>query len=219
MSVAAPQNRGETAMRKQIAKYLSEFVPVYLETLIEENDDINILRQPLPKRYDAYDPRDMKDDEYPQIGLYFNGATDYRMTGLLPNGAIEFNATYEITLFVGVVTAQLGIARGGSPDMDYGDNHDTRETTMRQRDDLLNAVITAVQNSPSFGTADSDHPMVVDLQSMRKSTPEPFKINGEKNPRWACSGLLQLNVSFWENTSLPIIGYANEIDADIIRMQ
>jgi len=208
------QNRGETAIRRQMAYYFSQYVPVYLATLIEQNSDLDDYKQPIPKTYDAYDPLDTKDGTYPVIGMYINGSTDYRIIDYLPSGAAEFNAIYEVTIFVAVVTAQIGLDADGVAEMHYP----TRETTMRQRDDLLNAVVTAILNSPSLGTANTESPMQVDLQNMRKATPEPMKLQGPGNPRWVNTGLITINLSKWESTAVPIIGYANEVNTTVDKL-
>jgi hypothetical protein len=205
--------RGETLMRQQMERYFSQYIPVYLQTLIDQNQDMDALKSPMPIMYNASDPLDTPDGMYPVIGAFFNGSTDYRVIDLTPSGGFVYNPTYEVTLFVAVVTAQIG-ANDAGPTWDSP----TRDTTVRQRDDLINALVAAIINSPSLGTANTETPMMVDLENMRKATPEPMKLQGQTNSRWVDTGLITINVSRVETTAVPILGYFNEYNQDIDKM-
>lgn len=206
--------RGEALMRQQMEHYFSQYVPVYLQTLIDQNPDMDALRSPMPILYNASDPLDTPNGMYPVIGAFFNGSTDYRVVDLTPAGGFEYNATYEVTLFVAVLTAQLGANGEAGPIWDKPH----RESTIRQRDDLINALVAAIVNSPSLGTANTETPMMVDLENMRKAMPEPMKLQGPTNPRWVNTGLITINVSRVESTAVPIVGYFNEYNQDIDKM-
>jgi hypothetical protein len=195
--------RGNTTMRNFIGDYLSVAVPQYIDIMRSQNAELNEFTLPYPKAYLETDP--MQVLEYPSIGVYCTGSDDFVQTDTKPSGALEFDATYEVTIFVATKTAFLGQDEAGIPvyEKDY------RYSAMRQRDDLLSCVKAAILNTPSLGTAGQEYRAYANRDTLRDASPEPVKLHDNRNGFYICSGIINVNVKQTESTVVPIIGHAN----------
>lgn len=208
MTVIDVLSRGETRIRRQIGTFFESVIPGYIDLLVSQNDDLTAQHMPYPKEYLCYDP--LVGETHPTLGAFVAGAHDYNVLEVTSTGAIEYEVKYEATLFATAMTANLGVDDQNLPvwEKPY------RDSAIRQRDDLLNLMISAIMESPSLGTADGHTGFLLEaeLTEMRKSTPEPIKLGDERNPRWAATGLILVNLKCVDNTAPPILGTANEFN-------
>jgi hypothetical protein len=194
--------RGVTRLRDTLALYLSATVPPaidYLRTQYGLSDKM----LPYPAKYNTSDPTEA--EVWPYVGSYVTGADQFNRTGNVePSGAIEYEKTYELTIFVAVKTALLGQDASG---IDVYEQP-TYDSALRQRDDLMAAIEQAIFSSPSLGTARSKNRFLVNEDSIRLSLPEPVSINTYN--AYSCTGLMTVNVRSLETTVVPYLGRLNQ---------
>src|SRR5689334_14977081 len=107
-----PVNLGAYELRKDIMDFLRDRLPKYIELIRLQHPEFDESTLPSPKYFDAYDPMTAKD--YPAIGAYVNGSSDYSLDDDISfTGGQTFTAVYDVTIFVATRTAFLGTDDAG----------------------------------------------------------------------------------------------------------
>lgn len=198
--------RGSSRLRSMLADYLSTRMPQSIDN-VREQYGFDEFTLPYPKKYDAGNPIDA--DVYPYVGAYITGSDQMRRTGNIVGAAVEYDTTYEVTLFVAARTALLGVDEAG---LDKWEKPG-RESAMRVRDDLTVIMRELLLTSPSLGTAGTEKRLLVNEDSLRESYPEPVSVN--TYGAFSCSGLITVNINMLESTSVPYIGKVTDTNVII----
>lgn len=208
--------RGTSRVRELVGTYLSNTIPSYIDTLRQQNNDLDEHYLPYPKQYLAADPYDTSTNDYPIVGTYFTGVTGFNTyEQYLMDGSTTFDLSYQSVIFVTVTTPYLGQDADNLPI--YAEPN--RAATIKVRDDIMAAMRASILGHPSFGTARQDRRIVADIGSMRETYPEPMKLNQTGNPMWVCSGLINLTIKSIESAVVPIIGTVEDVDLIVTVME
>lgn len=204
--------RGTSRIRTLVGTHLANTVPVYIDSLRQQNTDLDGRYLPYPQQYQSSDPYDTSVNEYPIVGTYFTGVTGFNTyEQYLMDGSTVFDLSYQAVIFVTVTTPYLGLDEDSIPL--YATPN--RAATIKARDDILAAIRASILGTPSFGTARSDRRILADIGSMRETYPEPMKLSQMANPVWVCSGLINLSIKSIETVAVPIIGEVENIDVTV----
>lgn len=199
--------RGATRLREIIAVHLSQKLPGVID-MMRKDYDLDEHTLPYPIKYNTSNPTEA--EVYPYIGAYITGAAQYVRTGAVgKTGNVEWDVTYEVTIFIAARTAYLGTDDSGLDKWE----RPGRDSAIRIRDDLISAIQSVILETPSFGTAGSDNRVILDEDSLRIAYPEPIAVN--TFGAYSCSGLVTANMSMIESTIVPAIGTANTTNVTI----
>jgi hypothetical protein len=199
--------RGNTNIRDIIEAHLRSTMPGLIDIARAQwRGGLDEKTLPYPADYSATDP--VQAIDYPFCGSFSTGADGFIRTDVNPSGSISYDAVYEVTMFVATSTAQLGTDSVGLPKWEK----DERTSAMRQRDDLMAIMRASILNTPSLGTANGDprYRARVREESLRESYPEPVKVADTRNPRWVCTGIINVDINMSETTIVPIAGITEE---------
>jgi hypothetical protein len=202
---------GNDYVRRMVGEHLSGSVPLYLDTLRNQNQNLGPYYFAHPKQFLGADPFDTSQHVYPIVGTYFPNTGNFKKTDHLLTGSQEYEVVYEAVIFVTVQTPYVGQDELNLPV--YASPG--REATMRARDYLMAAVRASILASPSFGTAGTANRLLLQQRSIRESYPDPMKANQAGNPLWLCSGLINVDISATELVANPIIAELEHIELDI----
>lgn len=205
--------RGNSDIRLKLESFLKEQVPYYLDIMRSQNPELTTKTLPNPLAYNAVDPNEVL--SYPTVGVYITGASNFTREAVWPSSAIRYRPDFDVVIFVATKTATLGTDEDGVivKEKPYA------LSAMRQRDDILSAVVASLVNKPSLGTADDCYGMRFNEDTIEVSTPPPAKAGNNSNPDYICSGTITATISAAQDTVLPTIGIAEDINVIIRKIE
>lgn len=205
--MGAALTRSVWQLRSIFETYLAARMPPFIDQA-RTDWSLSALQLPYPARYDAVDPNQVSNGEYPFIGVSFPSDDNWVRTDYTDTMEEEYWATYNALVFCWVLTPKHATVANAWENPEY-------ETTIRLRDDLLELMHQALLWKQDL---DAPNQCWIEETSIRRNRLDVIKANNQGG-RWQAGGIISLNVRYRVELSRVKLGNANTFVVDERRIE